>query len=123
MNTEMLKSWLNKYKQAWENRDPFAARELFTENATYQETPFEEPMSGLDEIYSYWEEVPKTQQMIKFESKILSVTDDTGIAHWTTSFVRIPGEVKVWLDGIFIVLLNHEGKCTEFKEWWHRKEK
>jgi hypothetical protein len=24
------------------------------------------------------------------------------------------------LDGIFLVKLDTDGKCTEFREWWHR---
>lgn len=123
MNTEIFETWLSKYKQAWENRDPLAARELFTEDASYQETPFDEPMRGIEAIYAYWEVVPKTQKSIKFGSEIIMVTKDLGIAHWNASFERIPGAVKVLLDGIFIVSLNFDGKCTDFKEWWHRKEK
>ena len=53
MNLETLKSWLDAYGRAWENRDPEAAASLFTENATYHESPHDEPMRGRSKIVEY----------------------------------------------------------------------
>jgi hypothetical protein len=46
INLVAIKSWLDSYGQAWENRNPEAATALFAENGTYQVTPFLEPMRG-----------------------------------------------------------------------------
>jgi hypothetical protein len=35
-----LKAWLDAYGQAWEGRNPEAAANLYTEDGTYQVTPF-----------------------------------------------------------------------------------
>ncbi len=50
-----LNRWLKKYKVAWESRDPEAAAALFTGNAEYYWTPFEEPKRGRSEIAKAWE--------------------------------------------------------------------
>lgn len=122
MNHDTFKSWLDAYGRAWETRDPQAAADLFTEDATYQETPFAEPMRGRSAILAYWSHVPRTQDHIRFGYEILAVTNDVGVAHWWASFVRIPSQVQVKLDGIFVVSLDAENRCKEFREWWHRQE-
>ena len=69
MNFETFKTWLGVYGRAWETRDPQAAAHLFTEEATYQETPFDKPMRGLSAIMDYWSEVPRNQEQIRLATK------------------------------------------------------
>jgi hypothetical protein len=122
MNHDTFKSWLDAYGRAWEARDPHAATDLFTEDATYQETPFAEPMHGRSAIFQYWSHVPHTQDRIKFGFEILAVTESIGVARWWVSFVRVPSQTQVKLDGIFVVALDAENRCPEFREWWHKQE-
>jgi hypothetical protein len=123
MNHRTFKSWLDAYGRAWETRDPQAAADLFTKDATYQETPFDEPLRGRSAIFEYWSDVPRSQDQIRFGCDILAVTENLGIARWWASFVRIPSKTQVKLDGIFVVSLDAENRCKEFREWWHRQEK
>jgi hypothetical protein len=46
MDVRVFEEWLDALGRAWEGREADAAARLFTENATYQETPFDEPMRG-----------------------------------------------------------------------------
>ncbi len=117
MDWESFEGWLDVLGRAWEDRDPEAAARLFTGDATYHETPFDEPIRGYEGILEYWSEVPRSQQDI-----LLAVTEETGIARWRSAFTRLPSNVPVELDGIFLVELNDDGLCTEFREWWHRRE-
>jgi hypothetical protein len=66
-----FKSWLDAYGHAWESRNPEAATALFTEDGTYQVTPFLEPMRGRKAIYEYWCEVVRTEENITFAYEIL----------------------------------------------------
>ena len=117
-----LDRWLGAYKRAWEDRDPVAAADLFTADATYRETPFDEPSRGRDGIFEYWSDVPRTQRGISFSYEILATTENGGVAHWRASFLRLPADDPVELDGIFLVKLDADGRCTEFREWWHKQE-
>ena len=58
MDSGVLGRWLDAYGRAWETKDPEAAADLFAEDATYHETPFDEPMRGRAEISGYWSDVP-----------------------------------------------------------------
>ena len=122
MQEATFKSWLEGYKRAWESRDPQAAANLFTEDAPYYETPFGEPARGQDGIREYWTENPlRSQEDVRFTYEVLSVDSEFGIAHWTSTFVKLPSGDRVALDGIFLIKLDVAGRCTELREWWHEK--
>src|SRR5437660_7610952 len=77
VNQEALKSWLDAYGRAWETRDPEAVIKLFTEDATYQEAPFSEPMRGRAAIREYWaEKVARSQEQVSFGYEVLALAGD-----------------------------------------------
>ena len=123
MDHESLKLWLDAYGRAWETRDPAAVVELFSEDATYQETPFSEPMHGRDAIRQYWvDSVENYQEQIHFESEILAIVGDVGIARWRASFVRVATGKGVRLDGVFLLTFSAQGLCRKLQEWWVRQD-
>ena len=119
MNNEAFKSWLDAYKRAWEAGDPKAAADIFTEDATYQEIPFDEPMRGRTAITDYWSGNVTEQDNVQFGYEVLATTVEIGIARWWASFLDHSSKAHVKLDGIFVVHLDFENRCTEFQEWWH----
>lgn len=120
MDRTTFESWLDAYKRVWEDRDPEAAADLFTADAAYHETPFEAPARGRDGIRDYWSDATRYQAGIEFSYEVLATTGSAGIAHWHCQFTRPTADSTVELDGIFVVELDADGKCTEFREWWHR---
>lgn len=123
MTPEQLQSWLDAYRRAWESRDAGLVVTLFTEDATYQETPFTEPMRGRAAIHAYWiDKVVSHQEQISFGYEILSVRDATGIARWWARFVRIRSRAAVKLDGVFLLTFDAAGRCQTLREWWVRQE-
>jgi len=119
MDREGFQSWLDSYGRAWESKDHHTFANLFTENASYYANPFSEPLLGRSAILDHWSNVILAQDHIRFNYQILAVTQDNGIAHWWVSFVHAASGTKVKLDGIFVVSLNGENRCTVFKQWWH----
>ena len=122
MNRESVQGWLEGYGRAWESRDPEAVGKLFADDATYQETPFTQPMRGREAIQQYWSEVVATaQEQIRFGYEVLAVVENSAIAHWCASFMRVQSRAQVRLDGIFLLTFDMEGRCRELREWWVRK--
>ena len=116
-------SWLRNYGRCWEAGDSTGIRELFAEGAKYYETPFDEPMIGLDAIEQYWKDgAEQAQKEVKFRYASTLVRENTGVARWQASFVRVPSGVLVELDGFLEAEFNENGQCTSFREWWHRRE-
>jgi uncharacterized protein (TIGR02246 family) len=123
MDEQSLQGWLEAYGRAWETRDPRLAAELFSEDATYQETPFVAPLHGRAAIRQYWaDKVEKSQENVRFESELLAVAGNLAIAHWWASFVRVKTGKQVRLDGIFLLTFDAGGRCLKLQEWWVRQE-
>jgi len=122
MTHDEFKSWLEAYGRAWKSGDATAAADLFFDDATYQETPFVEPMRGRAEILAYWAHIARSQKEIKFGYEILAVTERHGMAHWWASFTHVPEKTRVNLDGIFVITLGSNGRCAALREWWQKKQ-
>ena len=102
MTIDDLSSWLDAYGRAWEGRDPDAAASLFTEEATYQWGPFEEPLRGREAIRERWASAVDAQADVSFAVPV--------------------AQQRVRLEGIFQVALDDDGSCSEFREWWNAEE-
>jgi SnoaL-like domain len=123
MEQAAFKSWLEAYGRAWQERNPQAAANLFTEDGTYQVTPFVEPMSGRLAILEYWSNVARTEEDIQFGFEILAATQEAGIARWWASFLIVPQGLQTKLEGIFLISLDTGGRCRSLREWWHKEQK
>ncbi len=123
MNRDTFSAWVNTLIRAWENRDAQAAADLFTNNATYQENPFDEPLRGRAAIRAYWADLPRTQDDIRADFEVLNVTETSGVARWSASYTRIPTGDRVQLEGVFIASFDPDGtQAHTFREWWHQRE-
>lgn len=119
----VIASWFRQLDAAWEHRDAAAAVALFAADAAYREDPFQMPMRGKPAILAYWTYVVHSQRDIRTGSELLSACGNTGIVHWTASFVRVPTGQKVRLDGIAEVTLDTNGRGVRFLEWWNIDQK
>ena len=123
INMERFDVWLSAYGKCWESGDSKGITELFTDNAHYFETPFDEPMVGIKAIEQYWREgAAQAQKEVTFNFSAVAVTETKGLSHWSASFVRVPSGVQVELDGFLEAEFATDGRCSSFREWWHRKE-
>ena len=114
-----LSSWLDAYGEAWESRDADSAAKIFSEDATYQVTPYEDPHVGQDGVRNYWAGVTENQRNVQFDYEALSVSGNTGIAHWSANFDVAPDGPHIELNGIFVLQFDADGKCRRLREWWH----
>ncbi len=82
MTITNFSNWLKLYGNAWENKDTVKFVSLFSEDANYHWTPFEEPKRDRKEIKSAFESAVSTQDGIKFHYEILSFSTNIGICRW-----------------------------------------
>jgi hypothetical protein len=121
LNSTAVTSWLARYKEAWEQRDPAQAASLFTEHAPYHEMPFDAPKAGRSGIRDYWATVTADQRDVEFSSQLIAVTGQTAVARWSARLRSASSGVRVELDGVFILTFDPNGLCSELREWWHVK--
>jgi uncharacterized protein (TIGR02246 family) len=119
VNQESLEDWLARYGRAWETAAPDAAAALFTEDATYRETPFDEVMTGRDAIRAYWAEIPEYHRDLSFSWDVLDIREDRCYVHWRTTYTAVKTGKAATLDGIFVLDFDGSGLCRTLREWWH----
>ena len=121
LDNTTLETWLQKYGAAWVARDATAAGPLFTADATYHEMPFDPVKQGRAAIQDYWKTVTADQRDIQFESKVIAVNGNTGVAHWKATFKVQSTGATIALDGVFVLEFDASGQCKSLREWWHVK--
>jgi len=118
---EELDRWLDVYGRAWERKDVDGFVSCFSEDAIYAWGPWDEPLRGHAEIRARTEQAVATQEDIRFGHEPLAITDDgRGVARWWVSIRGEEGTVEED-EGIFLVTLDPNGLCTEFREWWNSR--
>ena len=121
LKAPVVEGWLQKYGAAWIARDARAAGPLFTRDAIYHENAFEAPMQGRAAIEEYWAKVTADQRDVKFESQLVSITGNVGVATWKASFKLQSTGATITLDGIFVLEFDENGACQSLREWWFVK--
>ena len=112
--------WIDGYRAAWETRDPDAAAALFTEDASYRDTPYSEPPLGRDGVRDYWAGVTATQEDVAFLSGTPVVEGDRAAVEWWVTMLN--GGAEVTLAGEFLLRFDENGLCRELREYWHYSE-
>jgi len=119
-----LDDWLDTYGRAWEGKDSDAFIGCFAPDALYAWGPWDEPLRGRGAIRERFERATARQEAVRFGHEPLAITpNERGIARWWVS-MTIPADGTVEEDeGIFLVSLDADGRCTEFREWWNGRSR
>lgn len=110
MNRTYAEEWLNNLKKYWFNKDIENAVSLFEKTTFYQETPFMNPYTTLDEIKEEWQHI-KNENIQNIEIKVLAIDNLTVIAQW------ILKQNDNNYDGIYEIKFNDNLECIYFKSW------
>jgi ketosteroid isomerase-like protein len=108
-------NWVTAYECAWRTAGTDALAELFTPDATYQTTPFEQRHRGLAAIADVWEALREgADEAFTMWSEVVAVEGDTGVVRCEVAY----GEPhrRVYRD-LWIIKLDDEGRCFQFEEW------
>jgi ketosteroid isomerase-like protein len=109
-------AWLERYRQAWIDRDADAASRLFTEDAIYREQPFQAPFVGRAAIRDYWSRVTASQTRVELRYG-RSVADGAYVAvEWWANLQTNDGPLT--LAGEFLLVFADTGECRELREYW-----
>jgi len=117
MSNNKFTEWFNKLGEAWSERDPHKAANLFSKDVEYYESVFDSPCENWDKVLELWKVVPDNQKDITFDFELVAVADNLAVANWKVTRTLLPTNQKQIIDGIFIIKLNDEGRCNYFKQW------
>ena len=115
MDKKFVDEWLNKLKDYWFNKDIDSAVSLFRNTTFYQETPFMNPYTTLEEINQEWQHI-KNENIQFIEIKPLAIDKYIVIAQW------ILKQNNQNFDGIYEIKFNDNLECIYFKSWEMKDE-
>jgi hypothetical protein len=107
--------WIAAYERAWRAPGTRGLGELFTEDASYRQGPYREPVLGLDDIARMWEaERDGPDEAFRMACVVVAVDDDTAVARIE---VRYGDPVTEEFLDLWIMHFDAEGRCRSFEEW------
>lgn len=115
MDKGFVQDWLNKLKKYWLNKDIKNAVSLFSKTTFYQETPFMNAYTTLEEINEEWQHIKK-ENIKQIDFKILAIDNYTAIVEW---YLKQNDETY---DGIYEIKFNESLECIYFRSWEMKDE-
>jgi ketosteroid isomerase-like protein len=110
--------WLERYRQAFIAFDAEAAAELFSDGATYQDSPYADAVVGRAAIAAYWRMVAELMTDVDLEFEVVAVSGEVGVADLRDALTRLSSGARARYDGIFVVRFDRDGRSVDFREWW-----
>jgi SnoaL-like domain len=115
MTREQVEDWIGRYERAWRTPSTDTLRELFTEDARYRQSPYRDPVVGLEAIGAMWErERVGPDEEFEMTSDVFAVDGDHAVATIEVVY-RDPRRREEFRD---VWLMRFEdGRCADFEEW------
>jgi ketosteroid isomerase-like protein len=111
----MVSRWLADYEAAWRAPGIEALAEIFTGDAAYRHSPYDEPVAGLDAIKRMWdEERDGPEEVFTLATEILAVDGTMAVVR---AEVRYGDPVRQEYRDLWIMQIRADGRCNSFEEW------
>jgi mannose-6-phosphate isomerase-like protein (cupin superfamily) len=115
MDEQGLLRWVDDYEHAWRSAGTDGLALLFTEDATYLQSPYASPVVGLDAITAMWDgERDGPAEVFTMTREVVSVAGDTGVVR---VLVRYGRPVRQEYLDLWVVRFAADGRAAAFEEW------
>jgi len=116
MDHDDVRRWVDAYERAWREAGTAGLADLFSEDATYRASPWQEPpIAGLAAIAEFWEaEREGPDEEFTMASELLALDGVTAVVR---TQVEYGGSApQKWRD-LWILGFAPDGRCRAFEEW------
>jgi hypothetical protein len=108
-----FEAWIAAYERAWRTAGVDSLAELFTEDASYRMSPYEQPARGLTAIGVLWErERIGPDEQFEMSYDVVAVDGDTAVARIEVAYATGAEYRDLW-----VVRFATDGRCLDFEEW------
>jgi ketosteroid isomerase-like protein len=118
VNRDSVQVWLDNYIDAWRTYDPAKIGDLFSEDALYFFSPFDDPVRGRDAIVANWLEEPDAPNSWEASYSAVAVEGTVAVANGRTYYLNPDGSTAREFDNIFIIEFDADARCNRFREWF-----
>ena len=110
-----VSQWLAGYEAAWRAAGTEGLAGLFTEDATYLQSPYEQPVTGLDAIGRMWEaEREGPGEVFTLAAGILAVDGQVAVVRAEVRYGDPP--TQEYRD-LWVIRFAGDGRGDWFEEW------
>jgi ketosteroid isomerase-like protein len=107
--------WLASYEAAWRAPGTEGLAGVFTDDASYRQSPYMEPVVGLDAIRRMWgQEREGPDEVFTLATQIVAVDGAMGVVR---AEVGYGNPVSQEYRDLWLIRLGEDGRCSWFEEW------
>lgn len=107
--------WVDAYERAWRSPGTAALAEIFTDDASYLQGPYKQPVVGLSAIEEMWEaEREGPDEAFDMSHDVVAVDGDTAVVRLEVRYG--PPLDRQWRD-LWVLRFAADGRCAWFEEW------
>ena len=110
-----VSQWLAGYEACWRTPGTGPLTGIFTDDASYRQGPYEQPVVGLDAIRRMWEEERESpDEVFTLATDIIAVEGPVAVVRAEVRYGDPPGQEY---RDLWVIRLAGDGLCTWFEEW------
>jgi ketosteroid isomerase-like protein len=114
-NRAMVSRWLAGYEAAWRAPGTDGLADLFTSDATYLQSPYAQPVTGLAAIKRMWDDEREgPDEVFTLVTEILAVEGATAVIR---AMVHYGDPSRQEYCDLWVIRLRDDGRCSWFEEW------
>jgi hypothetical protein len=115
LNSADVQDWVDAYEEAWRTPGADKLRTLFTEDARYLQSPYAEPIVGIDAISTMWDASrDSSDEIFTMQSEVVAVDGSTAVVR---ALVLYGNPVIQEYSDLWVIRFDDSGRCTFFEEW------
>jgi ketosteroid isomerase-like protein len=112
---QAVSQWIAEYETAWRTPGTAILAQLFTDDAGYLRSPYEQPIVGLQAIGRMWEaEREGPDEAFSMSAQVLAVEGEVAVVRAEVSY---GDPVSQEYRDIWVLRLRDDGRCSWFEEW------
>lgn len=108
-------TWVDAYERAWRSPGTAALGEIFTDDASYLQGPYRQPVVGLPAIAEMWEaERDGPDEVFDMSREVVALDGDTAVVRAEVRYGR--PTTQEYRD-LWVLRFAPDGRCAWFEEW------
>jgi ketosteroid isomerase-like protein len=112
VDRNQVMAWVDGYIAAWRAEDPEAVEQLFTPDAAYRASPYEESEVGHDAIKGFW--LDDAGEVFTATAKPVAVDGPSAVVRVE---VRYGDPVHQEYRDLWVLRFADDGRVSDFEEW------
>jgi len=112
MDRNQVMRWVDGYITAWRDEDADGVERLFTEDAKYRASPYEEPEVGHQAIKAFW--LDDAGEVFTAAAEPFAVDGQQAVVRVE---VRYGEPVRQQYRDLWLLKFAEDGRVCDFEEW------